>query len=75
MLAHPSANSYLQVLRNIFRFAARDGMLAHNPAAHLKYKLRNEGPGLPDAESALCGQTPKALNSAEYSVTNAVSCG
>jgi integrase len=36
-------NAYLQLLRDIFRFAARDGMLADNPAAHLKY-LKRERP-------------------------------
>lgn len=33
-------NAYLQVLRDVFRFAMRDGMLADNPAAHLKYLKR-----------------------------------
>src|SRR5205823_2491584 len=36
-------NAYLQLLRDIFRFAVRDGMLADNPAAHLKY-LKRERP-------------------------------
>lgn len=36
-------NAYLQLLRDIFRFAVRDGMLAENPAAHLKY-LKRERP-------------------------------
>jgi integrase len=36
-------NAYLQLLRDIFRFAVRDGVLAENPAAHLKY-LKRERP-------------------------------
>ena len=36
-------NAYLQVIRDIFRFAMRDGMLADNPVAHLKY-LKRERP-------------------------------
>src|SRR2546423_6543412 len=36
-------NAYLQLLRDLFRFAVRDGMLAENPAAHLKY-LKRERP-------------------------------
>jgi integrase len=34
-------NAYLQLLRDIFRFAVRDGMLADNPAAHLTYLKRD----------------------------------
>jgi integrase len=36
-------NAYLQLLRDIFRFAVRDGMLADSPAVHLKY-LKRERP-------------------------------
>ncbi len=36
-------NAYLQLIRDIFHFAVRDGMLADNPAAHLKY-LKRERP-------------------------------
>jgi integrase len=34
-------NAYLQLLRDIFQFAVRDGALADNPAAHLKYLKRD----------------------------------
>jgi integrase len=36
-------NAYLQLLRDIFRFAVRDRVLAENPATHLKY-LKRERP-------------------------------
>jgi integrase len=36
-------NAYLQLLRDIFHFAVRDGALADSPAAHLKY-LKRERP-------------------------------
>ena len=39
-------NAYVQLLRDVFRFAVRDGMLADNPAAHLKYLKRERPPRL-----------------------------
>jgi len=36
-------NAYLQLLRDIFQFAVRDGALADNPSSHLKY-LKRETP-------------------------------